>query len=539
MQAGLFVACLSNELFREGCMSTIISSPPVDDSMRPLKAREWFWLCASFLASIALCALAVSTRGLFSVLPWFFIGITIIPMWIYAQNRKGRIVGIVFLAIFWGYIMFVGRNSIEAQFGRSPFILTMLIALCWWAYWFTLESAKVNADFLKRLISLEKIATQNQVPEPSPKSDLIKRQKKYKKLIRKKANEDCPRFEIQDMYTIAELVQRYEWENSKGRIRLLRRVYRQGYRLPYELALKAVTDSNPVVRGWIAREGYELDYRESQDPPIQVEKESAILGPKEETLTIADTVKYLHPDRNLIERIKQDSDPFVRAALYENHHLSPEFGISVWAGGGLGVFWSCNQIERLALMRNQDLSFRAVEKILDLGDLQDIETEERIALAKVCLVNANIVKKGRRSWEDRQDLETIWKLAAKWPARSKVPYYAFKYVQTNDEVKARIYRNCEEAVLRKTILDSCLPNDKETITLGRGDADAKVRFIAYSKSRSMQSQDIEDILRREQDGGDEWVVDGLLKNPWLGRIASELKQKIDNENFIRSREGSR
>lgn len=127
----------------------------VDDSMSPLTAGQWFWISVSFLVSLALFALAESMHGLFSVIPWFFIGITTIPMWIYGQNRKGRIIGIVFLIIVSGYILYVGRSRIEAQFDQSPFILLMLIFLCCWAYWFTFETAKVNEQFLKRLEVLQ------------------------------------------------------------------------------------------------------------------------------------------------------------------------------------------------------------------------------------------------------------------------------------------------------------------------------------------------------------------------------------------------
>lgn len=137
-------------------MQRFLFIPHVDDSQVPLKAGQWFWLSASFLVSIALFALAESAHGLLSVLPWFFIGITAIPMKVYAQNRKGRIVGIIFLAIVWSYILYVGWNRIEAQFNHSPFIILMLIALCLWAYRFTLETAKVNQEFLKRMDDLQR-----------------------------------------------------------------------------------------------------------------------------------------------------------------------------------------------------------------------------------------------------------------------------------------------------------------------------------------------------------------------------------------------
>jgi hypothetical protein len=143
--------------------------------------------------------------------------------------------------------------------------------------------------------------------------------------------------------------------------------------LPYELALKAVTDRDPLVREWMARESPYIDYREARHK-----------GADEQF-----TTAYLHPDRNLIERLRQ----------------------------------------------------------------------------------------------------------------------------------AGIYSKCQSAYLRVTILESCLPEDKETLRLGRGDTDWTARYIAYGRSRYMDRQEIEDVLRREKD---KVAIGALLENPWQGSIAREL-----------------
>jgi hypothetical protein len=292
----------------------------------------------------------------------------------------------------------------------------------------------------------------------------------------------------------------------------------------------------------MAREAQDLDYSERQYPTVETEKASTILGPNDESLTYTDTVALLRPDRNLYERLKEDSDPFVRAALYENHHLFFWFGMSALGGDGIRVFRECAPLERLAMMRNKELSLEFVKRILDPQDTTlCIEKEERAVLAKACLMNPKVVQNGRKSremfpagadgWGNytmQKDSETVWKLAAKWLAESGVPFIAFKYVQTEDQVKAKIYKECQNDFLRRTILESCLPEDEKTLKLGRADADATARFIAYGRSSRMDRQEIEEALRREKDRAENWVIDGLLENPWLGNVARELQNSVDD-----------
>ena len=142
-------------------MEKFLFIPPANDSLGSLKPGQWVLLLCSFFASLALFALwmlmlANHVMWVWSLLPLCAWVIAKIPMQLYAQNRKGRVVGKVYLTILVGYILYVGWNRIEAQFSKSPFILLMLIALCGWAYWFTLETAKVNEQFLMRLDALQK-----------------------------------------------------------------------------------------------------------------------------------------------------------------------------------------------------------------------------------------------------------------------------------------------------------------------------------------------------------------------------------------------
>jgi len=421
----------------------------------------------------------------------------------------------------------------------NPGFALLILVVVVWLY------SSLRAEIRSLAEKLKRVLDQKEITEPERITDVATENEKLggdlDSRIRKKVYQECPRYGVQDSYTIAELTRSYERENSRGRVRLLRRLYRQGVRLPYELALKAVTDSDSSVREWMAREAQDLDYSERQYPPFETEKSSTVPGPNGESLNYRDTVAHLHPDRNLYERLKQDSDPFVRAALYENHHLFFKFGMSALGGDGIGVFNECVPIDRLAMMRNRELSLEFVKRILDPEDTTlCLDNEERTMLAKASLANPKVVRNGRMSremfpagadgWGNyaiQKDSEAVWELAAKWPANSGVPFIAFKYVQAEDQVKAKIYRKCQNDFLRQTILESCLPEDEKTLKLGRADADSTARFIAYGRSSRMDRQEIEEALRREKDGAEKWVIDGLLENPWLGNIAHELQKARD------------
>ena len=108
-----------------------------------------------------------------------------------------------------------------------------------------------------------------------------------------------PRYAIIDAYTLEELRREYTIADAKGRVSLLKKLYRQSsYRIPFEIARLAVEDPEVEVREWIARNGKYLDYSERR-----WEGDKCIIE---------------FPERNLEERLKNDPDPFVRACLREN-----------------------------------------------------------------------------------------------------------------------------------------------------------------------------------------------------------------------------
>lgn len=101
------------------------------------------------------------------------------------------------------------------------------------------------------------------------------------------------RYAAIDAYTLEEL--RHEYKNSdiKGRIRLFKKIQKNGYRAPYEIALLALEDVE--LRQWMARHAVWLDYRD-RGPDNPGER----IGP---------------PERNLEERLRNDPDPFVRPCV--------------------------------------------------------------------------------------------------------------------------------------------------------------------------------------------------------------------------------
>jgi hypothetical protein len=378
----------------------------------------------------------------------------------------------------------------------------IFLAIAAWVMYSAFQSRIDSITVVLKQI-VEKLEAQPQDhPEPAAETTCNEESTFEAELVKSVLNADRPRYCTIDGYTKAELERFYDREDSKGRIRLLRRIYSQRNVLPFELALKAVTDDDPAVREWMAREASGLKY----------------------------------PEENLRERISNDPDPFIRAVLFENSNLS-DFWIreSLW----VSEFLKCVPLQRLAMMRNKKLNLELVEHILDLDDTSlNLEFKERSDLACACLENPNVIETARRGkMNDFEDgsgwyqackhSKAIWELAAKWPDESGIQYLAFRYVQTDDKVKSDIYQKCQVARVRCIILESCLPfEDRETIILGRGDNDPYTRYVAYYRSRSMNKQEINAVLQREKD---EWSLSGLLRNPWVGATARELQKAMSAE----------
>ncbi len=66
---------------------------------------------------------------------------------------------------------------------------------------------------------------------------------------------ELSRYTFPDDYVVEELRRKYHNSDAKGRIRLLKKLYRHDHRPLFEIALLAVEDAHVEVRQWIARHG--------------------------------------------------------------------------------------------------------------------------------------------------------------------------------------------------------------------------------------------------------------------------------------------
>jgi hypothetical protein len=121
--------------------------PSVDESLPPLNAWQWTLLFASFWGSLILFVYVISSHGLLAALFACLLGITTIPMQIYAQNRLGRIVGILFVAVLAGIVWYRGFNW------EREYTLALLIVLG--VGWITWCIDKAGNLILKRLDDLQ------------------------------------------------------------------------------------------------------------------------------------------------------------------------------------------------------------------------------------------------------------------------------------------------------------------------------------------------------------------------------------------------
>ncbi len=263
------------------------------------------------------------------------------------------------------------------------------------------------------------------------------------------------RYTVADAYVIEELKRRYESADGKGRIQLLRSIYRKQSHLPYDLALLAVEDSNVEVRQWIARYGGYLDYSEH--------------WPEKTTDSWSAAGRY--PEKNLKNRLQNDLDSFVRACLRENPRIYSV--MTNWKAR----FEEATHLERLALVRNPFVGKDLIERLFDPDDGQlNIPMEQRKELIAAFLTNSEALNLDQG---DRTKLgDKIWPLAFKWPLESRMPADIIWYVPAGDQTKATVYRSCQDPRFREAILEHCTPDDVQTVALGMKDVDENCRAAA-------------------------------------------------------------
>ncbi len=115
-------------------MGKFIFIPPVDDSMPPLNAWQWTLLLVSFLVSLALFTvviLSTPSHRVLEILAAFALAPAAMPMQVYAQNRKGRIVGVVFLGIIVSVALYERWGWIKTHTFESSMVVLAFLGLAW------------------------------------------------------------------------------------------------------------------------------------------------------------------------------------------------------------------------------------------------------------------------------------------------------------------------------------------------------------------------------------------------------------------------
>ncbi|HTT76970.1 MAG TPA: cell division protein FtsA [Candidatus Binataceae bacterium] len=270
-----------------------------------------------------------------------------------------------------------------------------------------------------------------------------------------------------DAFAIEELRRRYLSADANGRIALL-----QDDNLPFEIARLVVNDPNVEVRQWFARNG--RDYRELSDD---------------------DT-------RDLLEILRKDPDPFIRACVYTNPSFSMAARIvrmnNTFQGRALAAmvvlieeeksWWTeATHLERLAMTRRRSVGSQIL-KVFDLNDEElGLSLEERRELILAFLAGQS----GQNARRDSESSE-IWELVSEWPHESDVPPLVYRFLPTSDKGAAEIYGVVKNPEWRRAILCMVWGQDetekwtnaghlyRSTLALATKDSDNACRLLAHA-----------------------------------------------------------
>jgi hypothetical protein len=278
-----------------------------------------------------------------------------------------------------------------------------------------------------------------------------------------------PRYARPDDYNTEEIRRKFCAADTKGRIAILRMLYRDHTRPPYEIVRLAIEESDVEVRHWLAKHGRNLDYREIDWEKYEAQSKNEEQLRKDSFeeyrnyINTREDTYHLFPERDFTSRIENDIDPFVRAARKEN----PEYWDAIhWAmmeERAVETFNAASSLERLALVRNPSFDGNWILKLFDPTDRAlSIDLEERQKLIIALLSNSDFVKRSRQldmegfsefrsgyyDWADSADIygnwkdlqaffSKIWELSATWPLKSEIPGLVYSNIGALDEAKAK------------------------------------------------------------------------------------------------------
>jgi hypothetical protein len=282
-----------------------------------------------------------------------------------------------------------------------------------------------------------------------------------------------------DAYTEAVIVSEIDARPDPiDRVTFLTALRRAGTWFSSELVNKLLKDDSPKVRAWAAANVY-TQFKDYTDFEIPVEL------------------------ANYEPRIQADPDALVRASLWRNSHCNQlPWGSMSIAEGWKEQLKGMTQLERLALMRNPELSFRYIIKLLE-SETEDLgmTRKDHADMIYTGAVNQRIVWSSRHHGRDYwvvfgdvnspfEEFGQMWQLSLdKWMDLPFVPYAFLRFVQTTPKVKLATYQRLMKLPedtwpqqFREVLIKGCDPfDDKDVLKLAWDDPDKDCRDAARER----------------------------------------------------------
>jgi hypothetical protein len=268
---------------------------------------------------------------------------------------------------------------------------------------------------------------------------------------------------------------------------------------------------------WFARNG--RDYRE-----VLEDAEDAKVGVRT-------------GESDLLEILRKDPDPFIRACVYANPAFAPLLSIVTAGQGealgallGIGIliktWWSeATDLERLGMARNRHFGSCLLDEMR--SNELDLTLEQRRELILAFLAARDEVR-------DRDNGE-LWEVISEWPRESDVPPFVYRWLPVNDETASKVYKRTLSPEWRCAILEMIwdvgqhgpreLRNHyrfhNETLRLAMSDSSGTCRLFGYAASRlggpfddrRNRSKRWRDLRRAASK--DTYALSGLAKNASL------------------------